>query len=79
MAVSLWPRSYGPQSSAVYFRSCGLLDVWLCVGSANRHLLAVHAFPAQHLRPSGVLGCWPDGLELALGFYPVSSEQHRLF
>jgi len=22
------------------------------------------AFLAQHLRPSGVLGCWPDGLEL---------------
>jgi len=21
------------------------------------------AFPAQHLRPSGVLSCWPDGLE----------------
>ena len=26
------------------------------------------AFPAQHLRPSGVLGCWPDGLELTPGF-----------
>jgi len=23
------------------------------------------AFPAQHLRPSGVLGCWRDGLELS--------------
>ena len=37
------------------------------------------AFTAQHLRPSGVLGCWPDGLELAPGFYPGSNEQHRLF
>jgi len=37
------------------------------------------AFPAQHLRPSGVLGCWPDGLELTPGFYPRSNEQHRLF
>jgi len=37
------------------------------------------AFPAQHLRPSGVLGCWPDGLELTPGFYRGSHEQHRLF
>ena len=36
-------------------------------------------FPAQHLRPSGVLSCWPDGLELTAGFYPGSNEQHRLF
>ena len=28
------------------------------------------AFAAQHLRPSGVLSCWPDGLELTPGFYP---------
>ena len=28
--------------------------------SANRHL---HVLAAQHLRPSGVLSCWPDGLE----------------
>ena len=48
--------------------------------SANRHLLCA-AFPAQHLRPSGVLSCWPDGLKLSLslGFYPGSNEQHRLF
>ena len=37
------------------------------------------AFPAQHLRPSGVFSCWPDGLELTAGFYPRSNEQHRLF
>ena len=37
------------------------------------------AFPAQHLRPSLVLSCWPSGLELTAGFYPGSSEQHRLF
>ena len=37
------------------------------------------AFSAQHLRPSGVLSCWPDGLELTPGFYPGSNEQHRLF
>ena len=30
---------------------------------------------AQHLRPSGVLGCWPDGLELTPDFIrgPTSS------
>ena len=37
------------------------------------------AFPAQRLRPSVVLSCWPDGLELTPGFYPGSNEQHRLF
>ena len=37
------------------------------------------AFPAQHLQPSGVLSCWPDGLELTPVFYPRSNEQHRLF
>ena len=36
-------------------------------------------FPAQHLRPSGVFSCWPDGLELTPGFYLGSNEQHRLF
>ena len=34
---------------------------------------------ARHLRPSGVLSCRPDGLELTPGFYPGSNEQHRLF
>ena len=34
---------------------------------------------AQRLRPSSVLGCWPDGLELTPGFYRGSNEQHRLF
>jgi len=37
------------------------------------------AFPAQHLRPLGILSCWPDGLELTPRFYPGSNEQHRLF
>ena len=37
------------------------------------------AFPAQHLRPSGVLSCWPDGLELTTGFHAGSNEQHRCF
>ena len=36
------------------------------------------AFPAQHLRPSGVLSCWPDGLELTPRFYPGSNKQYRL-
>ena len=36
-------------------------------------------FPAQHLRPSGVLSCWFDGLELTPGFYSGSNERHRLF
>jgi len=37
------------------------------------------AFPAQHIRSSGIFSCWPDGLELTRGFYPGSNEQHRLF
>ena len=37
------------------------------------------SFPAQHLRPSSILSCWPDGLELTPGLYPGSNEQHRLF
>jgi len=36
-------------------------------------------FSAKHLWPSGVLSCWPDGLELSPGFYLGSLEQHRLF
>ena len=36
------------------------------------------AFSAQHLRPSGVLSCWSDGLELTTGFYPESNEQHTV-
>jgi len=36
------------------------------------------AFSAQHLRPSGVLSCWLDGLEFSQIFLE-SSEQHRLF
>jgi len=48
--------------------------------SANRHLYTCRAaFPAQHLRPSRVLSCWPNGLELTPGFYPGPNEQHRLF
>jgi len=46
---------------------------------ANRHCRIV--FPAQYLRPSGVLSCWLDGLELTPGFYPgpnEQAEQHRL-
>jgi len=35
------------------------------------------AFPAQHVRPSGVLSCWPDCLELTPRFYPGSDEQQR--
>jgi len=33
----------------------------------------------QRLRPSSVLSCWPDGLELTPGFYPGSNAQHRPF
>jgi len=42
--------------------------------SANRHLLV----PAQNLRPSGVLSCWPDDLELTPGFCPGSNEQQTV-
>ena len=47
-------------------------NTWRYLRSANGHL----PFPAQHLRPSGVLSCWPDGLELTPGFYQGSIEQH---
>jgi len=47
--------------------------------STNRHLLAVPRFRFKHLRPLGVLCCWPDSLELTPGFHPGSNEQHRLF
>jgi len=47
--------------------------------SANRHYTCCTAFLAQHLRLFGVLGCWPDSLELSAGYYPGSNEQHRLF
>jgi len=44
--------------------------------SANRHLYTCRtAFPAQHLRPSGVLSCWPDGLKLTPGFYPSGIQR----
>ena len=33
------------------------------------------AFPAQHLRPSGVLSCWPNGVEFSPGFYPGRAAQ----
>ena len=32
------------------------------------------AFSVQHLRPSGVFICWPDGMEHSLGFYSGSIE-----
>ena len=43
-----------------------------------KHHLHVLALPAQQLRPSGVLGCWPDGVGLSPVFYPGFNEQHRL-
>jgi len=43
--------------------------------SANRHLLAaLRFFPALQLRPSGVLSCWRDGLELTPGFYQQAAQ-----
>jgi len=45
--------------------------------SANRHLYLPScrtAFLAQHLRPSGVLNCWPDDLELTPGFRDPTSS-----
>ena len=32
-------------------------------------LITYYPNPAQHLRPSGVLSCWPDGLELINGLH----------
>ena len=57
------------------------LQCWHAAASAFRQPSPTcrTAFLAQHLRPSGVLSCWPDGLELTPGFYPGSNEQHRLF
>ena len=40
--------------------------------SANRHLLAVARFWLNtYVRPSGVLSCWPDGLELSPGLSEI--------
>ena len=57
------------------------LQCWHAPASAFRQPSSTcrTTFPAQHLRPSGVLSCWPDGLELTPGFNPGSNEQHRLF
>ena len=57
------------------------LQCWQAAASAFRQPSSTcrTAFPAQHLRPSGVLGCWPDGPELSSAFCPGSNEQHRLF
>ena len=57
------------------------LHCWHATASAFRQPSPTcrTAFPAQHLRPSGVLSCWPDGLELSPGFYLGSNEQYRLF
>ena len=57
------------------------LQCWHAAASAFRQPPPTcrTAFPAKHLRPSGVLSCWPDGLELTPGFYTGSNEQHRLF
>jgi len=38
----------------------------ICVPPTVIYATCRTAFPAQHLRPSGVLSCWPDGLELSL-------------
>ena len=57
------------------------IPVWHVAASAFRQPSPTcrTAFPTQHLRPSGVLSSWPDGLELTPRFYPGSNEQHRLF
>jgi len=74
--VSEWPRT----TVSVGALHPGL-QCWHAPASAFRQPSPTcrTAFPAQHLRPSGILGCWPDGLELTPGFYPGSNEQHRLF
>ena len=52
------------------------LRCWHAAASAFRQPSSTcrTAFPAQHLRPSGVLSCCPDGLELTPGFYPGSTS-----
>jgi len=48
--------------------------------STHRHLLDVPRFRLNtYGRRAFSYSCWPDGLELAPGFYPGSSEPHRLF
>ena len=54
-------------------RPCNLNFQYACKKDAGK------LTEAQHLRPSGVLSCWLDGLELSPGFYTGSNEQHRLF
>ena len=47
----------------------------ICQPSSTCHTM----FPSQHLRPSGILCCWLNGLELTQGFDLGSNEQHKLF
>jgi len=58
---------------------CHMPLLWhgCCRAPAMQHLIDISWSPGP--QPSGILSCWPDGLELTPGFYPASSEQYRLF
>jgi len=74
------PVSERPRTTvSVWALHPGLQCSWYAAASAFRQPSCRTAFPARHLRPSGVLSCWPDGLKLTSGFHPGSNEQHRLF
>jgi len=80
VTVHQCPNGRAPPYLSVHCIPVSSADTRRHLRSANRHLYTCRTtFPAQHVRPSGILGCWPDGLELSLGFYLRSNEQHRLF
>jgi len=64
-------RRWPPPTTIALPNAIGLLAQ--CVTALNAPASAFRqpsttcrtAFPAQHLRPSGVLSCWPNGLELS--------------
>ena len=70
----LWTAAHHRICRSTASRSPVLTRGGICVSPSPT---CCAAFPAQHLRPSGVLSCWPDGLELTPGL--GSNEQHRLF
>jgi len=40
--------------------------MYICASANSSYLYCYNSSQlAQHLRPSGIIGCWPDGLELS--------------
>ena len=71
-------HSFNDLFSGQPLRSPVLTRAGICVPPTVIYLL-YRVSRSTLTRPSGVLSCWPDGLELTPGFHPVSNEHHRLF